>query len=181
MTSHWESLFRTDQLPDLGPGPRSGVLSESALEVMLAEFFRRHPAQEPQKTLLKALALLWHDHLAAAHTLAQGIDTPDGAFVHGIVHRREPDYGNAAYWFRRVGRHAAFAELTRQASSLLATPSGHPQRRELLPNGRWDPFAFITVCERVAGRPVDDAERKLVRDLQRIESQVLFDHFAQEV
>src|SRR5579863_995376 len=40
-----------------------------------------------------------------AHRVAQDIETPEGSYWHAIVHRQEPDAGNAAYWFRQVGRH----------------------------------------------------------------------------
>ena len=170
------SLLTTDTPPDLGPGPRPGVRSEAVLNAELARFFQQQKVSPPKQALIKALALLWHDHLDAAHTLAQNIDSPDGAFLHGIMHRREPDYGNAAYWFRRVGRHAAFAELSRQAGPMFAAANSTILEQEVLPRGEWDPFAFINVCERVSGRPQSDAERRLVRELQRLESLVLFDH-----
>ena len=38
-----------------------------------------------------------------AHTIAQDIDTPEGAYLHGMIHRQEPDEINAAYWFRKAG------------------------------------------------------------------------------
>ena len=43
-----------------------------------------------------------------AHTLAQDIATAEGSYWHAIVHRQEPDAGNAAYWFRQAGAHPIF-------------------------------------------------------------------------
>jgi hypothetical protein len=153
------------------------VLSEAALEARLAALFQQHKVPEAKQALLKSLALLWHDHLDAAHTIAQNIDNPDGAFVHGIMHRREPDYSNAGYWFRRVGRHAAFPELAKRSAELLAAPNGRSLAGELLARQEWDPFAFIAACERVIGRPGADEERRLVRELQRLESHALWEYF----
>jgi hypothetical protein len=181
MTPGWEVFFGTEQTPDLGPGPRPGVQPQSALEGELAKFFGRHPTVEPQRTLLKALVLLWHDHLDAAHTLAQEVENADGALVHGIMHRREPDYSNAAYWFRRVGRHPAFPWLARGAMPLLQAQGGERYQTQLLPEGRWDPFAFIEACEEAAAKPPGDADRELLRKLQSLESQVLFEHFTKDL
>src|ERR1019366_5110122 len=36
-----------------------------------------------------------------AHRLIDHPRTPDGVYWHAILHRMEPDDGNAAYWFRK--------------------------------------------------------------------------------
>ncbi len=62
---------------------------------------------EPPETWPVLVQALWWDARGdweRAHTLAQEIDTPDGASVHAFLHRREGDLANAAYWYRRAGR-----------------------------------------------------------------------------
>src|SRR6266850_2535497 len=93
------SLLNTKEPPELGPGPRPGVESESQLNGKLKAFFIAAEIPVPKQQLLRALVLLWHDHLDSAHTISQDIHNSDGSFVHAIMHRREPDYGNSKYWF----------------------------------------------------------------------------------
>ncbi len=52
---------------------------------------------------LGALAWLYLDELARAHEVCQAMEGPIGASLHAIVHRREGDFRNALYWYRRAG------------------------------------------------------------------------------
>ena len=72
------------------------------------------------------LIALWHDARGdwdEAHRLAQDVNTPDGAWVHAYLHRREGDADNARYWYQRAGRPEASgtseAEWTRIVQHLL--------------------------------------------------------------
>lgn len=42
----------------------------------------------------------------AAHQIAQDIHTPDGSWLHALLHLIEGDTGNAHYWYARAGRPA---------------------------------------------------------------------------
>ena len=133
-------LLATSEPPELGPGPRKGVLRESELATIDNE-------------LLRAVLLVWHDHLDSAHKIVQDIETPDGSYVHAIIHRREPDYSNSKYWFRRASEHPCFAEL----SSRLGE--------------QYDPLAFVDRCDRR-----DAKSEPRLREIQALELQLLAEH-----
>ena len=46
---------------------------------------------------VRSALFLYFSALEESHKISQGIDTPTGSLLHGIMHRQEPDYGNAAY------------------------------------------------------------------------------------
>jgi hypothetical protein len=125
-----------------------------------------HGARAPEAAM--AGLYLYFSCLNEAHSIAQEIDTPDGSFWHGIMHRQEPDAGNAGYWFRRVGRHPVFQALC-DGANRLGYAAGSV----------WDPIAFIDACEEARRHPGSDREL-LVRKVQLLEWQLLFDHCARE-
>ena len=51
----------------------------------------------------EALAWLYLDELDRAHEVCQAMPDEIGAHLHAIVHRREGDFPNALYWYRRAG------------------------------------------------------------------------------
>lgn len=173
------NLFATPTPPELGPGPRPGVTALGALQAAVDHALAERTTSPARHDALRALVLLWHDYHDASHKLVQDGATVDDSYVHGIVHRREPDFGNAKYWFHRVGRHAAFGELAKQVHSLLKARGESGLETRLLPRAQWDAFAFIDACEEAAGRSGDEAQRELLREIQRIEFTVLLEHLAQ--
>ena len=92
---------------------------------------------------------LYFSCLEEAHRVAQDLPTAEGSFWHGIMHRQEPDPENAAYWFRRVGRHAVFSNLRVAAAEILER---YP-KLDFSAESRWDPFRFIEFCESARRRP----------------------------
>lgn len=172
-----KSLLATATLPALGPEVRPDALPAAELNSKLDALFRETKLSTTQQELIRALLLLWHDQLDASHHISQNIENADGSFVHAIMHRREPDYWNAKYWWRRVGAHPAFPEIARRVNALLA---GSQRREEtdlakrLVPGGRWDAGAFVDLCEQAASSPQHVA---LLREMQRLETEVLLESF----
>ncbi len=121
-----------------------------------------------------------HDELDLSHQRSQSAEG-EGAdrsadYWHGIMHRREPDYSNAKYWFRRVGEHPAFIPLADDAAGLLTgSPAGQALAGELIRGGKWDPIAMIDACEQAAAAPGSDEER-LLKQIQYREMLLLLRH-----
>ncbi len=170
-------LMATPEPPELGPGPRAAVQPEASLNRALEELFSRGKLPAQKQQLIRALILLWHDHFEASHVIAQEIENADGAFVHGILHRREPDYSNAKYWFHRVGKHPVFPEIASRVSALLEAKGEADLRSKLIPHGDWDPFAFIDACQRGSRQAVAGEHTQTLREIQAAESFVLLDRF----
>src|SRR6266513_1791611 len=165
----FKRLIATPDLPDLGPRPRATRLPLSELNHRVDCFIEEASLPSTLQPLVRSAALLWHDYLDESHTLSQNIDTADGSFLHGIMHRREPDYSNAKYWFQRVGKHACFADTAQQVLRLLETKRAKELAANLAPRGDWDPFAFVDACEEAANRPSSDDRVQTLRAIQEIE------------
>lgn len=101
---HRVSKFLTSaQTPGLDDGPGDAVLSEE-LPGIVKEL-------KWQGSLLEAGLWLLAGDLERSHAISQDHGSAEGSFWHGIMHRREGDYGNSKYWFRRVGMHPVLHEL----------------------------------------------------------------------
>jgi len=171
-------LAATAEPPELGPGPRSGVLDRRDLESHLDRLAEAYPVQPDIALRLRATALLYHDHHDPAHDLVQDLSDPDGALIHAILHRREPDYWNAKYWFRRIEVHPVYLALGRRLPTLSAPPDGQPLIRELTLPGAFDPFAFVDLCEQVERRPAETPIVRWLRGVQQAEFEELVTHLA---
>jgi hypothetical protein len=166
---------RVDEILALdGKGRRLMPLAEGTCSS--AEGYKRLQAVSARELFPQARApeaalsglYLYFSCLDEAHNIAQAIETPDGSFWHAIMHRQEPDAGNAGYWFRRVGKHAIFGDL-RDAAKELGYPTGVV----------WDPFAFIDACDE-ARRDKGSERELLLQKVQLAEWQLLFAHCAKQ-
>lgn len=105
------------------------------------------------------------DAIDAAHRVSQGATSDLGSYWHGMIHRREGDFDNARYWFRRAGTLGCSGALHRAASEVSADAARQTG---------WDPYFFTGQCEQ-ARFGAAELVPELVK-LQRVEFETLFDY-----
>lgn len=167
-----------DELPALvpqAPGPECDWL-HAYLNRVPCEQLRPGLQSRPDAVALKAGLLQIHDDLEGSHELSQSVQGHrSGDYWHGIMHRREPDFGNSKYWFRRTGEHPVFEPLSIRAAEILdasaAADAGVWQRRLGCPQG-WDPFAFVDFCQHCRSG-TDSALTRATEEIQYIEMLLL--------
>jgi hypothetical protein len=170
-------LLASAPVNDLGPGQPVREMREKLADLALDAAFAPHKITD-RDMAQACLAGLWLrvDFLDESHSISQDIHSPTGSFWHGIMHRREPDYENAKYWFRRVGDHEVFPELWQFANLIAGAQAVErldPAAQFLIDQERWDPFRFVDFVASVERSKV--SHKTLCRHIQRHERELLFD------
>jgi len=160
-----QGILHPPELPPLIPrSPRTPNSWPRLLEETVVPWARTHLTPTRRTAFLAGLWLL-QDDLDRSHSLSQQIEEADGHYGdywHAIMHRREPDYGNAQYWFRRVGRHPAQLRL----AELLAAGDFDPVPSrwcDKLARSGWDSLAFVDLCEAAESSPELDTFARRVQ------------------
>ncbi len=98
------------------------------------------PVSDGVKTALLYRAGDWD----AAHKIAQTMHSAEGSYWHGVLHRTECDWVNAAYWFQKVGSdHPIYPLIYSDVVGILARePSVNWN-----PGAQWEPLKFLKWCE----------------------------------
>lgn len=166
-------LLQTEETCELGPGTPNRVCADQLRRVDAGSLSDKPPADGQMAACCVAGLWLLHSFLDESHGISQDIPTSSGSYWHGIMHRREPDFSNAKYWFRRVGDHAIFPTLHAAAQDFVAGTDLDDASCFLRTQSKWDPYAFVDLCE-AAIRGTANAE--LCRDIAQLEWRILFDY-----
>ncbi|MEO0532071.1 MAG: hypothetical protein AAF266_16075 [Planctomycetota bacterium] len=165
--SAFAEVIGSEPVMPLGVGKADAAL-RSVLEALTVESAFAEATIVDRGSAECCLAGVWllHGFLDEAHAICQDVPSPAGSYWHGVMHRREGDFGNAAYWFRRAG--------SLPIDPLLASAaSASPETIELALGGQWDSAGFVEHVQRARRTQGDLAASCLA--LQRAEWRVLFD------
>ena len=170
MSEEFFNVIKTKDLPAVGPYQRASAKPVEKLNQEIESLGLNGITM----TLARSAAFLWHDHLDASHDISQDLQSSEGSFLHGIMHRREPDYPNAKYWFSRTGNHSCYPVLANRVKEYLGEVDKELFSNCLVPDGCWDPFAFVDAVE-TAERSGENLE--ILQNIQRLEFESLVESF----
>lgn len=165
----------------LGVPLQMGKPLDEALRPMLVtsywgKFFP--DARETAVLNLSAGLLQIYDFWEESHAAAQRADDLGehrlSAHWHAICHRREPDAGNANYWWARVGKNPLANALTELIENSLTDQSAGIKTiaAKLLDRGQFSDRAMV--AQSLAVKPCSE-EANFLRLIQKYEMLLLFD------
>jgi len=180
MTALWDSI-RTTEPPDLCQRSRPGTLTAAEVEARVRRACPWMWEEAGGQDRLLAACLLYHDHHNEAHDKVQDMTDPDGSLVHALVHRREPDYWNANYWYRQAGEHPVYRALALRLESVPKAGAAVGVAERMAMSGTVDTMELVAGCESVSRRGADDPVAVFLRRLQDVEFELLVGHLARRI
>ncbi|MYB94614.1 hypothetical protein F4054_13435 [Candidatus Poribacteria bacterium] len=169
-----EKLEAGNPLPTLVPQKAwSAELTDALASKSVDELFQGESVKNTTfGDAIKSGLLLWNDALDESHNISQGLANQTGSYWHGIMHRREPDYSNAKYWFGRVGTHPIFPQVRERALAILSEtpePSDALARiaQTIETEAQWDAYQFIDWCQAAE----DGTDADVTRFLEQVQAE----------
>ena len=125
-------------MPGLGDGPLDSNLAAAianGTDIQWADVTANN------RSLSESGLWLLAGELDRSHQISQENHSAMGSFWHGIMHRREGDFENAKYWFRRAGDHELLQQIRQWSDGAYR-----------------DPFEFVDAVRRAvrSGREADE-------------------------
>lgn len=162
------------------PLQKGKPLDEQIQPFLVSSFWERLLPGARQTAVLNLSAglLQIYDFWEESHAAAQRADDLGehriSAHWHAICHRREPDPGNANYWWARVGKNPLATAMTELIHNSLAE---HPApiknvAEKLLDRGQYSDRAMV--AQSMAVKPGSE-EANFLRLIQKYEMLLLFD------
>ena len=170
-------LVEAAQLPSL-----QGTLAQPSLKDVILKWELTHSngaskarfSAELQDLILAALWLLEGD-LDQSHRFSQRWETLNGSYWHAIMHRREGDWSNSKYWYRRSSKNPVINSFKQ---TILAHHANRAVLPELVRPMEVNEFleAWVDVNQKAVATEASDRLVTHVRELAWVEWQLLLAH-----
>lgn len=125
------------------------------------------------KPLAQSALYLYFDCFDESHNISQDHEGLHGNWLHAIAHRREPDASNSRYWYARVHPPAGLVEaIGKEALGLLRehpVPELESLMKKMERSGKWEPEAFVDLCDKWRGKDASSPAYKTLARLQEVE------------
>lgn len=169
------SLATSKELAPLDAGEPDNTFGHELSSLTVARAFKDLKVKDqPMAQCCIAGILLLHNYLEESHEICQEIESKTGSYWHALMHRREPDFSNAKYWFRQVRNHPVWINLCPAAQELVSKHDADGATDFLKNQDEWNPFKFVDLCESALGSGI--GREQLCREIQMREWQLLFDY-----
>ena len=114
--------------------------------------------------LFYAGLLMAQDYIWEAHEIVQDYPEEEASWWHAFMHRMEGDYGNAGYWYRRLGQSEHYPSLLSAVQNL----EFKTRASEVLEWAEWDPYQLNKMIDTAKGE-----FREELHDIHRLECLLL--------
>ncbi len=92
------------------------------------------------------------------------------AYLHAIIHRREGDFSNSRYWYRRCANHPILPTLGRQVEEIARSEPADKKIFRITADG-FNPIVFVEFVENLI--PTDTSRHRFATIAQRLELQAM--------
>lgn len=173
-------LINIASIPRLDSKARDGCLDVSIIDETVGNLVKQKILPDWSIKQMRCLLSLWHDKLEIAHQLCQNESDIEYCYFHAMMHRREYDFYNARYWFRRVDpTFDTCYRIAEAVSKYLDRRNETRLRNLLIEEDRWNAIIFNEECRKASKLPETDPVISVLMGVQAIEFACWFKFLSQ--
>lgn len=142
-------------------------------------------SQKQRQAILALISGLhiWNGSMDSSHKISQNLENKTGSYLHGLLHRMEPDYSNAKYWFRRAGGHPRGEQVQQGTLEILRDSNSDNSIlfQSFSREKSWNPELLTDIIAATLKSPLNADEVTILEQIQAIELRLLMETVLREL